>query len=458
MKTQQRQALVRKLQGTMSVYERVINSGGSSVSYTQTEKHIYGSSRLGVHTERIELLGTLNDTYSMVNIHHHLGNKTYELTNHLGNVLSVISDKVIPHNNGGTIDYWLADLRQSTDYSPFGVMLHNRDLRLTDPATSNLVARGRYGFNGMEMDNEIHSGTTGNAAGDSYDFGARMYDPRLGRFLSIDNYQTKFPEMSPYSYAVNSPIILSDKNGDYPVALHYIITYNIMIKLGYSVELSKKVAHLSSVYADHPDWKIFSGAMLLLNREMMSKAGLDPDEMYYKENIDYSSTKDAQSDEKIESVSIHGMRTYWENISTVEAVKRALWGGEFLDDAGNVVVIEGAYKVINRLMQTPVEQLTEGQLKELGVALHTIQDAQVHKGTRWLDKENEDHVEDAEKDGHQYEHPDMDCTMGKHVDRAIRKTIKQFKKFAEMKETKSYVLSNEERNKVKDKRRYRAKF
>ncbi|WP_343748965.1 RHS repeat-associated core domain-containing protein [Fluviicola sp.] len=85
----------------MSVYEREINVSGSSVTYAQTEKHLYGSARLGMHTERIPLLGTQNDVYSMGTIQHHIGDKRYELSNHLGNVLTVISDKIVPEEVPG---------------------------------------------------------------------------------------------------------------------------------------------------------------------------------------------------------------------------------------------------------------------------------------------------------------------------------------------------------------------
>lgn len=48
----------------------------------------------------------------------------------------------------------------------------------------------RYGFQGQEKDDEIKG------EGNSYDFGARMYDPRVGRCLSYDPKTTA--RESPY--------------------------------------------------------------------------------------------------------------------------------------------------------------------------------------------------------------------------------------------------------------------
>jgi RHS repeat-associated protein len=45
----------------------------------------------------------------------------------------------------------------------------------------------RYGFNGKENDNEVKGD------GNQVDFGARIYDPRVGRFLSGDPLAGKFP-------------------------------------------------------------------------------------------------------------------------------------------------------------------------------------------------------------------------------------------------------------------------
>ena len=55
----------------------------------------------------------------------------------------------------------------------------------------------RFAFNGMEKDDEVKG------LGNSLDFGARMYDPRLGRWLSLDPLQQKYPFASPYNFALN---------------------------------------------------------------------------------------------------------------------------------------------------------------------------------------------------------------------------------------------------------------
>src|SRR5690606_26146791 len=65
----------------------------------------------------------------------------------------------------------------------------------------------RYGFNGMESDNEIKG------EGNSYDFGARMYDPRVGRWFSVDPLAEQAPDWTPYRYGFNNPIRYIDPTG-----------------------------------------------------------------------------------------------------------------------------------------------------------------------------------------------------------------------------------------------------
>jgi len=66
----------------------------------------------------------------------------------------------------------------------------------------------KYGFNGKEKDDELKG------EGNSYDFEARIYDPRVGRFLSIDPRFSDFVHLSPYAYATDNPVYFVDKDGE----------------------------------------------------------------------------------------------------------------------------------------------------------------------------------------------------------------------------------------------------
>ncbi len=65
----------------------------------------------------------------------------------------------------------------------------------------------RFGFNGMERDDEIKG------SGNSYDFGARIYDSRLGRWLAADPAFMLYPSVGPYISVGNNPIYFIDPNG-----------------------------------------------------------------------------------------------------------------------------------------------------------------------------------------------------------------------------------------------------
>ena len=120
-----------------------------------------------------------------------------------GNVLSVISDKPIPHQNGQTVDYWQAEVRQATDYSPFGAQLQTRNLFLT--VLGNVPYR--FGFQGQEMDDEIKG------KGNSVNYTFRMHDPRLGRFFAIDPLIKEYPFYSSYSFSGNKVINSIEREG-----------------------------------------------------------------------------------------------------------------------------------------------------------------------------------------------------------------------------------------------------
>ncbi len=78
----------------------------------------------------------------------------------------------------------------------------------------------RYGFNGKEKSYEIYG------EGNSYDFGARIQDPRLGKWLSLDPLQRKYPNESHYTYVSNSPLLFMDPDGKDKIVTLTIINKN----------------------------------------------------------------------------------------------------------------------------------------------------------------------------------------------------------------------------------------
>ena len=127
-------------------------------SYHLSERHIYGSSRIGMITEKVEYSYTYSSN-TMVAINENdfvvedridviysttLGYRQYELSNHLGNVLSVIGDQKLPIVQSGVVQSFVAYVISAQDYSPFGVNLRSRSW-----------SEGyRYGFNGKEKYSE----------------------------------------------------------------------------------------------------------------------------------------------------------------------------------------------------------------------------------------------------------------------------------------------------------------
>src|SRR5436309_3571832 len=86
----------------------------------------------------------------------------------------------------------------SKDYYTFGMLMPGRFYNSPDY---------KYGFNGKMKDDEVK----GN--GNSYNFDDRLYDPRVGRWLSIDPLQREYPSLSHYGYAANSPLMFMDEDG-----------------------------------------------------------------------------------------------------------------------------------------------------------------------------------------------------------------------------------------------------
>ena len=72
----------------------------------------------------------------------------------------------------------------------------------------------RYGFNGKEKDKDMNSLT-------AYDYGFRIYNPGIGKFLSVDPLTKEYPWNSTYAFAENDVIRSIDLDG----LEKYVVTY-----------------------------------------------------------------------------------------------------------------------------------------------------------------------------------------------------------------------------------------
>jgi len=117
----------------LAVYKRRSHEDDSEELYL-TEQHIYGSARLGMRKPDLLLAKSDEDVeIDLTMSSRALGEKRYELTNHLGNVLAVVSDKRLPNDE--------PDVVSVSDYYPYGMLMPER--------TSN-AEEYRYGFNTQE--------------------------------------------------------------------------------------------------------------------------------------------------------------------------------------------------------------------------------------------------------------------------------------------------------------------
>ncbi|NQX99039.1 MAG: hypothetical protein HRT73_14360, partial [Flavobacteriales bacterium] len=140
------------------------NLNGRNTLFLQNNETTLQYSALGPITIS-SISATVINYYTRV-----IGEKVYEKSNHLSNVLVTLSDRKFPTQTttgiGNTYDFYQPNVLSYSDYYPFGSLLPNRY------SGGNEY---RYGFNGMEGDDEVKS------EGNSYTTYFRSYDPRLGK-------------------------------------------------------------------------------------------------------------------------------------------------------------------------------------------------------------------------------------------------------------------------------------
>ncbi|MFD1315431.1 RHS repeat-associated core domain-containing protein [Namhaeicola litoreus] len=116
------------------------------------------------------------------------------------------------NQNIGAIDL---EIVEENNYYPFGLKHKGYN--------SSINGRHhKYMFGGKELQDEI----VGSSSFEVYDFGARNYDPALGRWKNLDPLAEQMRRHSPYNYAFNNPIYFIDPDGVAPTSPEHIYRLN----------------------------------------------------------------------------------------------------------------------------------------------------------------------------------------------------------------------------------------
>ena len=129
----------------------------------------------------------------------------YYNQDHLGNIREVV-------DSAGTVG-------QVTNYYPFG-------MPYADPAAVLNASSQPYKYNGKELD-RMHGL-------DTYDYGARQYDPVLGRWDRMDPLSEKYYDVSPYAYCENNPVRYNDPDGKQFMTPFPMLGFTDMLTFGRS--------------------------------------------------------------------------------------------------------------------------------------------------------------------------------------------------------------------------------
>ncbi|MCI5054513.1 MAG: hypothetical protein MRY83_00245, partial [Flavobacteriales bacterium] len=190
-------------------------------TFTLIERNLFETNRFGKYSKKVTLIGGIKEAQNpisnitpisigkkgiepdLTNLSHikgknqpserYIGQRQYELCNHLNNVISVVSDKkiAIDDTQDGNIDFYMPDILIARDYSPFGAVLDERNF---------VKGPHRFSFQAQEKDDEIYG------ADNAINYKYRIHDPRLGRFQSIDPLHNKYPALSPYAFSGNNVV------------------------------------------------------------------------------------------------------------------------------------------------------------------------------------------------------------------------------------------------------------
>ncbi|MBP2832839.1 hypothetical protein J8281_11640 [Aquimarina sp. U1-2] len=179
-------------------------------------------------------------------VYRDLGNKYYEIKDHLGNVRVVVNDRKNLDPATGDLT---AKVESYNNYYAFGML---------QPGRHKDSKSYRYGFQGQESDDELKG------EGNSVNYKYRMHDPRLGRFFAVDPLAADYPWNSTYAFSENNVIDHVELEGLEKAPVNE--TWNMTNDEATATDLGKEHVDFSNEYKGHIDgssvsaWKLTSGA------------------------------------------------------------------------------------------------------------------------------------------------------------------------------------------------------
>jgi hypothetical protein len=196
--TGHREHYIRDAQGNIMAVYKYTNNGTASTQLV--ERPVYGSSRLGSYAKPQEVMGS-----GLISNQHTApllaADQRYELTDHLGNVATVVTGRLLPGNGAGSAKQ--AEVVSAQGYEAFGSLL---------PGRNYSSGSYRWGFQGEWKDKEVFG-----VEGGSIAFKYRAHDTRRGQFWSIDPLAAKYPFYSPYAFSGNRVIDMIELEGLEPI-------------------------------------------------------------------------------------------------------------------------------------------------------------------------------------------------------------------------------------------------
>ena len=270
---------LRDAQGhIMNIYSRKYVETGNEITgtFALDESEIYGSSRIGSDKRNMWMVKQHYDissgtpvltgtNYNNGNVHvkdYYSGQKYYEVANHLGNVLAVVSDKRIPVFNTVTHNFTNFDaiVMGAQNFYPFGSLMPKRNFNANSY---------RFGFGGHEKDDEVHGVT-----GSHLSFGDMGYDPRIVRRWRPDPLQAGMPSWSPYVYALNNPIVFVDEDGKWPGVTYMYFELDVGLGLSYGLNY---VEQSGIAYDEVGKTHFIMTSALYIANQNLSEENLNPE-------------------------------------------------------------------------------------------------------------------------------------------------------------------------------------